>query len=142
MEANHFLQLCSKEDIVADSYLIPHATLELGLNYMRLGDFIKARQWLDECKTYSSYALETIVHFRMHTAIRTMSLITKQQKRQQQQIESMTNVNDYDAEKESDNKSGSTLGSIWNVFSRRVVGDKSATVVDVREANEETVESL
>jgi len=110
--------------------------MELGLNFMRLGNFVEARQWLDECKTYSSYALETIVHFRIHTAIRTMSLVTKQQKRQQQ-LEAAEAAEDLD-----EAKSASALGSIWNALSRKLIGDKASVAEEIREVGDESAESL
>ena len=111
--------------------------MELGLNFMRLGNFAEARQWLDECKTYSSYALETIVHFRIHTAIRTMSLVSKQQKRQQ-----LENINeDVDDSKKTTNGSGLSH-SIWSALSRRWTGDKASCTEQIRDVRDEGAESL
>ena len=109
--------------------------MELGLNYMRAGAFTEARQWFDECKTYSSYALETIVHFRIHTAIRTMSLVTKaekkRQKQQQQQQQQLDSINEDEAEGDdgeelAKSKAGGGFGSIWSALSRRWNGNTAA----------------
>lgn len=135
--------LCSKNDITADSYLIPHATMELGLNFMRLGNFVEARKCMDECKTYTSYALETIVHFRIHTALRTMSLVSKQQKRQTQQQLECINEEEDDLKKTDSASNGSGFGfGIWNALSRRLIGDKTTCTEELRKVTDESAESL
>ena len=115
--------------------------MELGLNHMRLGNFVEARKWMDECKTYSSYALEAIVHFRIHTALRQMSLVNKQQKLQQknQQLDCLNEhadgneeemTEDIDVEemkKDTDSSGSSGLSSIWSALSRRLSGKNSSS---------------
>lgn len=45
--------------------------MELGLSYLRQNDFTNARIWLEKSRRdYSGYLLETILHFRVHAAIR------------------------------------------------------------------------
>lgn len=115
--------------------------MELGLNFMRAGNFTEARQRLDECKVYSSYAMEAIVHFRIHTAIRTMSLISKQQKRQQRELEAAAAVGEDNVD-----AAGSGFGSsIWGALSRRWTGaEKSVECTEVsrEETQKETAELL
>lgn len=49
--------------------------MELGLTYVRSGDHESARSWLEKVRReYSGYLLETVVHFRIHCAMRTMKL--------------------------------------------------------------------
>lgn len=99
---------------------------------MRAGAFTEARQWFDECKSYSSYALETIVHFRIHTAIRTMSLQTKAEKKKRQAQAVLDSINEGEEEVndgEEDSKVKGGLGSsIWSALSRRWTGGNSSSV--------------
>ena len=45
--------------------------MELGLTHLVLDNLTEARYWLEKAKKdYSGYLLETIVHFRVHTATR------------------------------------------------------------------------
>lgn len=109
----------SKDEIEVDTYLIPHATLELGLNYMGVGQFVESRQWLDNAKVHSGYALETIVHFRIHTACRTINQMSK---------------DDEDGVKKSPTGG---LRSIWSELSRRLTfGEKTTCVDEMREEEE------
>lgn len=140
-----------------NTYLIPHATMELGLNYMRAGAFTEARQWFDECKTYSSYALETIVHFRIHTAIRTMSLQTKAEKKKKlaaaAAAQALDSIKEGEEEAEGEGEEATKVkgapaaaglgSSLWSALSRRWTGGNSSaqkTAPVEEEEEEEEVE--
>lgn len=54
-----------------DTYLVPHAAMELGLTHLSMDNFAESKYWLEKAKRdYSGYLLETIVHFRVHCAMR------------------------------------------------------------------------
>ncbi len=51
--------------------MAPHAAMELGLTHLSVEQFSEARLWLDKARRdYTGYLLETIVHFRVHCAMR------------------------------------------------------------------------
>lgn len=53
--------------------------MELGLTYVRLNDLPAARRWLEKSrKDYTGYLLETMVHFRVHCAMRNIKIMEKQ----------------------------------------------------------------
>jgi len=81
---------------------------------MKAGDYTKARFWLDDSKSYSDYAMETIVHFRIHTALRQMSLINKQLKHSQSVTEGELEVGEEVGE-----ASPGVMGSLWGAFTWR-----------------------
>ncbi|UXI18046.1 hypothetical protein NH340_JMT03989 [Sarcoptes scabiei] len=82
-----------KNHIKCDEYLVVNATLELGLNHMRMQQYNEARQWLDSAKSYSGYSLETIIHFRIHTAMRTINLIDKNGESRKNETGNLSNKN-------------------------------------------------
>ncbi|OTF82458.1 hypothetical protein BLA29_013619, partial [Euroglyphus maynei] len=98
----------SKDRIESSTYLIPEATLELALNHLKLGSLSEARRWLDQAKTYSGYTLETIVHFRIHTAIRTINNQSKLQ-----------TVLEHDDDDDHKPEHG-TIRTIWSELSKRL----------------------
>ncbi|CAG2106204.1 unnamed protein product [Medioppia subpectinata] len=65
-------QQCFKEKrIKFDTFLSPHSAMELGLTYLSIDDLCEARVWLNRARNdYTGYLLETIVHFRVHCAMR------------------------------------------------------------------------
>ncbi|XP_015786877.1 tetratricopeptide repeat protein 39B [Tetranychus urticae] len=75
-----FLEIIDNEKRLArDTYLAPHAAMELGLTYVRLNDLPAARRWLEKSrKDYTGYLLETMVHFRVHCAMRNIKIMEKQ----------------------------------------------------------------
>lgn len=87
------IDLFSKNHIKCDEYLVVNATLELGLNHMRMQQYNEARQWLDSAKSYSGYSLETIIHFRIHTAMRTINLIDKNGESRKNETGNLSNKN-------------------------------------------------
>lgn len=107
------IQFCSKDRIESSTYLIPKATLELGLNHLKLGLLTEARQWLDQAKTYSGYTLEAIVHFRIHTAIRTINSRTKSQTLSEHDDDSIDQSNEKPPEP-------GTIRTIWSELSKRL----------------------
>lgn len=47
--------------------------MELGLTHLSVDELSEARLWLDRARRdYTGYLLETIVHFRVHCAMRTI----------------------------------------------------------------------
>ena len=49
--------------------------MELGLTHMRKDDYPAAKTWLERArKEYTGYLLETLVHFRVHCALRTIKV--------------------------------------------------------------------
>lgn len=63
-----------KDSIKRDSYLPPHATLELGVTLAEMKDFANARTYLEKAKTeYKGFLVEVIVHLRIHAAMREMA---------------------------------------------------------------------
>ncbi|CAL8082014.1 unnamed protein product [Orchesella dallaii] len=60
---------CEKE-LVADHYLVPYATYELGTLYWSKNDLNLATVTLENAKNnYKGYALESRLHFRIHSAL-------------------------------------------------------------------------
>jgi hypothetical protein len=65
-----------KGSIKRDSYLPPHATLELGVTLAEIRDFAAARTYLEMAKTeYKGFLVEVIVHLRIHAAMREMTAL-------------------------------------------------------------------
>ncbi|CAG2175151.1 unnamed protein product [Oppiella nova] len=61
---------CEKR-VTFDTFLAPHSAMELGLTYLSVNELSEARVWLDRARhDYTGYLLETIVHFRVHCAMR------------------------------------------------------------------------
>eukprot|EP00118_Oscarella_pearsei_P014158 m.119538 g.119538 ORF g.119538 m.119538 type:complete len:461 (+) comp37699_c0_seq10:77-1459(+) len=57
-------------DLKYDHHLAPFARMELGLLYIKSGEFKKAREHLVAARTvYSKYLLESRLHFRVHSAL-------------------------------------------------------------------------
>lgn len=79
---------------------------------MKLGDFNKSKQWLDNAKTYSGYTLEAIVHCRMHTAIRQMD------KKNKLDTENDSGQSSAESDEQLEKTNGS-IRTIWNELSRR-----------------------
>lgn len=70
----YFLKIIEHQDqLVANVYLAPHSCMELGLTFAGQGDYTQAKQWLERArKDYTGYLYETIVHFRVHCALRSI----------------------------------------------------------------------
>lgn len=66
-----FREIISCEgDIREYTHLPPHACLELGLVYRKLGDLDEAKFWLNKSiNEYTTYMNATTVHIRAHTAL-------------------------------------------------------------------------
>lgn len=53
--------------------------MELGLTFVRLGQFRTAHEWLEKArKSYTGYLLETMVHFRVHCAMRNIKIMEQE----------------------------------------------------------------
>lgn len=75
-----FMEIIQNEKRISpsSSFLPPHAALELGLILMNTGALQDAKQWLERARRdYTGYLLETIVHFRVHCAMRNLRAATK-----------------------------------------------------------------
>ncbi|XP_022660918.1 tetratricopeptide repeat protein 39B-like isoform X3 [Varroa destructor] len=56
-----------------DTYLPPFAAAELGYLFLKQNQFEKSREYLDMSRSqYHDYLLESLVHFRIHSAIKSM----------------------------------------------------------------------
>ena len=65
---------CSSQALIKDdTYLPPFAAAELGFLYLLQNQFEKSREYLDISRNnYHDYLLESLVHFRIHSAIKSM----------------------------------------------------------------------
>ena len=63
------------EPSLKKAYVVPHATLELGLVYKALGDKKEAKYWIEKARSSRStkYLLEALVQLKAHGAIRQIS---------------------------------------------------------------------
>ena len=68
---------CSEKHIKVDKFLLPMASLEMGLTKMNAESYTEAKNWLKKAKDeYSGYLFETMIHFRAHSALqRTKSIL-------------------------------------------------------------------
>lgn len=53
-----------------DTYIPPHAALELGIVYAEVGRLGEAKEWLEKAKNYRGFLVEVLVHLRIHAAMR------------------------------------------------------------------------
>ncbi|KAK8767717.1 hypothetical protein V5799_005500 [Amblyomma americanum] len=69
-----FLEVFNYQDqILEDTYLLPFAAAELGFLSMQQQQYTKAKEWLDQARNnYRDYLLESLVHFRIHSALKTL----------------------------------------------------------------------
>lgn len=88
----HFLKIIEYQDqLVANVYLAPHSCMELGLTFAVQGDYSQARHWLEKArKDYTGYLYETIVHFRVHCALRSLKGKEKAHAAQQRDADAPT----------------------------------------------------
>jgi hypothetical protein len=87
-----FLEVINNDKRLKESgFLAPHCCMELGLTLMRRGEDTLAREWLEKSrKQYTGYLLETLVHFRVHCALR--SIRTKEKARRGLSLSRTTSV--------------------------------------------------
>jgi len=59
-----------EKKVVEDNYLVPYATYELAISYWAQGNVERAASTLENAKnSYKGYALESRLHFRIHSAL-------------------------------------------------------------------------
>lgn len=56
--------------VIKDTYIPPHAALELGIVYAEMDRYPEAREWLERAKNYRGFLVEVLVHLRIHAAQR------------------------------------------------------------------------
>ena len=79
--------------------------MELGLTCAMDGDYQVARQWLEKArKDYTGYLYETIVHFRVHCALRGIKTKEKRLQQQANQSEESLPPNSLDSMSTVENK--------------------------------------
>lgn len=62
-----------QEQILEDTYLLPFAAAEMGFLSMQQQQYSKAKEWLDQARNnYRDYLLESLVHFRIHSALKSL----------------------------------------------------------------------
>jgi len=70
----------SSDSIKIDTYVAPHAAMEMGLTLIDLDRLDDAKYWLERARDkYSKFLIETIVHLRIHGALQKlhrMSMLT------------------------------------------------------------------
>ena len=69
----------SENSIETDTYVAPHAAMEMGLTLIDLGRHDEAKYWLERARDkYSKFLIETIVHLRIHGALQKLNRIKKE----------------------------------------------------------------
>ena len=60
-----------QDKIQKNTYIPPHAALELGILYVEQDKLADAKEWLDRAKNdYKGFLVEVLVHMRIHAAQR------------------------------------------------------------------------
>ncbi|XP_071500422.1 tetratricopeptide repeat protein 39B-like [Diadema antillarum] len=73
--------ISNEKELEYDHYLVPYATLELGLLYLQYDRLPEAKTFLTQCRHHhKKYVLENRLHFKMHAALE--NLKTKMSKSQ------------------------------------------------------------
>lgn len=63
-----------QDRIVRDTYIPPHAALELGITYVEMDRLSEAKEWLEKSRTvYKGFLVEAMLHLRTHAAFREVS---------------------------------------------------------------------
>ncbi|RWS17300.1 tetratricopeptide repeat protein 39B-like protein [Dinothrombium tinctorium] len=66
----------SENKVIRDTYIVPHAALELGITYMKLERIEEARKWLTKTKSgYEKFLNESVVSLRVAAALRRLKQI-------------------------------------------------------------------
>lgn len=79
MNVKHLI--CSEKHIKVDKFLLPMASLEMGLTKMNADSYSEAKCWLKKAKDeYSGYLFETMIHFRAHSALQRSKSLLKAEK--------------------------------------------------------------
>ncbi|XP_054165702.1 tetratricopeptide repeat protein 39A-like isoform X2 [Oppia nitens] len=68
----------NEKHIKKDKFILPMASLELGLTKLDLDNKSEAKRWLKKAKNdFSGYLLEIVVHFKAHSALQRIRQLTK-----------------------------------------------------------------
>lgn len=70
------LTLCvyRQDRIQKDTYIPPHAALELGIVYVEMDKLEEGKEWLEKSRSeYRGFLVEALVHLRTHAAFREVS---------------------------------------------------------------------
>ena len=67
--------MCNRQDrIQTDTYIPPHAALELGIVYVEMDKLEEGKEWLEKARAeYKGFRVEALVHLRTHAAFREVS---------------------------------------------------------------------
>ena len=70
-----FTEILRQQDMIeTDTYVTPHAAMELGLTFLDIGNLTDAKTWLEKARDeYTGFLVETQVHFRIHGAIQKLN---------------------------------------------------------------------
>jgi len=70
--AECFAQIIQIQDkIKQDTYIPPHAALELGITYVEMDKLSDAKEWLEKSRSeYKGFLIEAMLHLRTHAAFR------------------------------------------------------------------------
>ncbi|CAG7828623.1 unnamed protein product [Allacma fusca] len=83
-----------EQDLVSDLYLPPYATYELGINLWAQGKRDQAVSTLENAKNnYKGYALESRLHFRIHSALADLKSFRKADSSSQGTLNSLNDNN-------------------------------------------------
>lgn len=86
----NFMKVIEHESkFVVDTFLVPHAAMELALLKLTKRNFEEAKRWVKLARNnYTGYLLETIVHFRLHAASRIIRMEEQQDSMMNKSFES------------------------------------------------------
>lgn len=63
-----------QDRIQQDTYIPPHAALELGIVYVEMDKLEEGKEWLEKSRSeYKGFLVEALVHLRTHAAFREVS---------------------------------------------------------------------
>ena len=63
-----------QDRIQNDTYIPPHAALELGIVYVEMDKLEEGKEWLEKSRSeYKGFLVEALVHLRTHAAFREVS---------------------------------------------------------------------
>lgn len=78
-EENFVRIIDCESKFIVDTFLVPHAAMELALLKLTKKNIEESKRWIKLARNnYSGYLLETIVHFRLHAASRIIRLEEKE----------------------------------------------------------------
>ena len=70
-----FTNILRRQDMIeTDTYVAPHAAMELGLTFLDMGNLDEAKTWLEKARDdYTGFLVETSVHLRIHGALQKLN---------------------------------------------------------------------